>query len=65
MAAAFRCGFLEETLLGRCPRLPIFIGSLPFYMDWFVAEFGRAEATMEGLAFPNRPSREPLGAEDV
>jgi len=29
------------------------------------AEFGMVEATMEGLAFPNRPSREPLGAEDV
>jgi len=26
---------------------------------------GMAEATIEGLAFPNRPSREPLGAEAV
>jgi len=24
------------------------------------AKFGRAEATREALAFPNRPSREPL-----
>jgi len=26
---------------------------------------GMTEATIEGLAFPNRPSREPLGAEAV
>ena len=38
-----------------------------FHFVWagFSAKFGRAEVTMEGLAFPNRPSREPLGAEDV
>jgi len=38
-----------------------------FHFIWagLMAKFGRAEATREGLAFPNRASREPLGAEDV
>ncbi|GEM_PF-6222977 len=38
-----------------------------FHFIWagLRAKSGRAEVTMEGLAFPNRPSREPLGAEDV
>jgi len=33
-----------------------------FHFIWagLGAKFGRAEVTMEGLAFPNRPSREPL-----
>jgi|GEM_PF-1523740 len=33
-----------------------------FHFIWagLMAKFGRAEAAMEGLAFPNRPSREPL-----
>jgi len=28
-------------------------------------KFGRAEVTMEGLAFPNRLPREPLAVEDL
>jgi len=33
-----------------------------FHFIWVgsKAKFGRTEGTMEGLAFPNRPSREPL-----
>ncbi len=33
-----------------------------FHFIWvgLWAKFERAEVTMEGLAFPNRPSREPL-----
>jgi len=38
-----------------------------FHFIWAVlrAKFGRAEVTMEVLAFLNRPSREPLAAENV
>jgi hypothetical protein len=50
--------------------LSYLIGFILMFLFHFIwvgskAEFAMAEATMEGLALPNRPSREPLGAEDV
>jgi hypothetical protein len=44
-------------------------GALPFLEkknQWYQKDItGMAEATIEGLAFLNRPLREPLGAEAV
>jgi len=46
----------------RCPYPQRKTKMALFHFIWagLGAKFGRAEVTMEGLAFPNRPSREPL-----
>jgi len=47
--------------------IPYFLLKVLLHFIWagLRAKFRRAEVTMEGLAFPNRPSRDPLAAADV